>query len=201
LENHIYEEALLQEAYNLGLNNDDFIRKRLLNKMRFVLSAHLPEPNEDDLKTYYQKHQHLFRKPDTINLQQYFLPNSTLTSAEDALQSLLNNTPVSELTHTDRFPQALGNATVAEISSRFGANVAEAASSMELNNWHGPYQSPHGRHFIYVTQRNPGDLTSYDDAKRYIENAWRNERTNDIVRQKAMKLTEGYVISLQGKTE
>jgi hypothetical protein len=201
MSNHIQEEVLLKAAYDLGLNNDDVIRKRLLNKMKFVLTAQIAEATEEDLRHYYQTHQKEFVKPNTVSFQQYYLPQDKEHMVSDVLEALNTNLPPAKLIHTDRFPANINNATTAEISSRFSANVADAVNSVTFEEWHGPYSSPYGLHFIYVTERNEGNIASFDESRRYIANAWRETQKNKLVIEKAIELAENYSIEVKGDFE
>ena len=160
IEDHVREEVLYREALALGLDNDDtIIRRRLAQKMSFLLKSTGPveEVTEGDLEAFVAQNPELFAEPATLDFHQVFfssdMRSDPLGDAALALQDLRSGK--SEQGVGDRSP--LGNdfqkQSDIDISAKFGEGFPEPLKRADLGTWTGPIESAYGAHLIRVDAR------------------------------------------------
>jgi len=171
------EAALYQEALRLGLDHrDPVVRRRLVANLRFAGAE--PGASDDELlrEAFAMRMEkrdvvvrrrlvqamelrtasHRERRPSTEPATWRF--SHVLVHSADAAARVR-----AELVADDAGPDAaarrsepflLGNrfgpATRAEIASTFGADVADAITSLEPGRWSGPIRSAWGVHLVWV---------------------------------------------------
>ena len=132
----IYKKVLLQEAYNLGLQEDDaLIQARLLKQMEFLLQGEqrVKEPSEALLLAYYKKH---------------LIDYSRLESVSFLRKNSEGKT------------QQYKELTLAQIKQQFGSYFALKLQRVACKQWSKPLQTKDGIYSLYITDKQVG--TAYD---------------------------------------
>jgi len=196
IKDYIDEQVLLDEAYRLGLDDDQIIRTRLLNKVRYVLTVEQPEPTEVELLSYYQKNKDDFIQSDVRDIEQVYF-----SSAQQVPEDLSDQLNSGELAtgfgeEHSRFPRQLIKTNTSELSARFGSNVSNSMNTSVVGYWVGPIESPHGVHFVRVVKVHGGIAKPFSEVETYVRSAYKNYRKNIIVGSKVKALTEGYAITV-----
>jgi hypothetical protein len=175
-EEYLEEEILYREAQALGLDaGDDIIRKRLIQKMDFLLQGFegdTPAPTEGDLAAYYEAHKDRYRREARVSLTHVFVrgdggSEETADTAKARAQSLLATLnegsvpPQQAGQYGDRFPYLRTYADRGRrlIREHFGTGVTDAVfTDAPVGRWAGPYVSPHGYHLVFVHDRTDASL-------------------------------------------
>ena len=91
IRDHVREEVLYRTALTLGLDKDDtIVRRRLRQKMEFLIEDTVPEPQEAELQAYFHAHEDKFRTEPQISFRQVFVSAGRGDAAEaDARETLV----------------------------------------------------------------------------------------------------------------
>ena len=128
----IEEEILVREARALGLDDaDPVVRRRLAQKMRFVLadSVTVPEPTPEALQAWLGAHQRAFERPERVAFEQLFLGDQPLDDAAADPEG-----------HALAFPldRKQGPQTLERVATRFGPDFAEGLAAAPAGAWDRP---------------------------------------------------------------
>ena len=163
VDSYVREEALVRSARDLGLERSDaIVRRRLAQKMEFVLRGTLdvPPPTDAEIRAYVAAHSsELVAPKERAFVHAFFSRSSRGDSARsDASAALVAaraaNDPVAALAGVgDAF--ALGStqalAPPARIAGRFGEGFAAALDACMVRVPCGPLESAYGYHVVVLT--------------------------------------------------
>ncbi len=200
------EAVLFHEALRRGLDEqDEVIRQHLINKMRTLLEDFtLPDPTRAELEAFYRKHQHLYTRPATLNLELLsFPPDAALP---DDLLAQLNSGEA----HPRQFGEKLPGLPAGRLTQMTHFELAEVFQSFSLatrlfdedqtpaGTWTGPVESPLGLHFIRVLRRYPALTLPMAGLHEQVELDWHEARQREIIAEKIGQLIQerGYIVEL-----
>jgi hypothetical protein len=90
IRDYIREEVLYRTALSLGLDKDDtIIRRRLRQKMEFLLEDAVPPATEAELRAYYEEHPEKFCSPALVSFRQIFVSSRRGGSADAEAKLIL----------------------------------------------------------------------------------------------------------------
>lgn len=185
--NYIREEALYREALKLGLaNQDEIIRRRLVQKMEYLLADSKENELRGDevLKAYYRRHMQDFMLPATVSFQHlYFSDDNNGDSdarqrAAHALQMIRAGGIQRARTGADPFPlQNSYNGLNRRAAEQLFGHTELVRKLFEIpdGQWSGPYQSGYGWHLLRVNHRYPGRQQPFSAVKNQVLSAWQAE--------------------------
>lgn len=162
LERYIEQEIYYRKALEMNLDkNDEFIRRRLEQKLRFLTHdmANQDTPRTADLLAFYGRNKEKYLEPAKYSFNHlYFNPDQRADAKSDAslaLLSLIKGDPRTDkkVGRGDQFP--FDNHIVAlskkEIGNMMGDSFCESLDSLPLEKWSGPILSGYGSHLIFIT--------------------------------------------------
>jgi parvulin-like peptidyl-prolyl isomerase len=163
VERDLDDEILYRQGLALGLDKDDeIVRRRIIQKMRFLLQdlSAPAEPSDAELQAYYQAHADRYSKPARVTFSHlYFSPDRGDKQAQARAQQALDDLskePTSKTDPGDPFPD-LSHFSAYEpeqVQRLFGqTEFSDAVFSAPANRWSGPYRSGYGWHLIRVDAR------------------------------------------------
>ncbi len=195
----VREDVYYREAMALGLEKDDtVIRRRLVQKMEFVLNdiAAQPEPTDAELSAYLQAHLESFGVEQRFTFQQVYLDPEKHGGhlARDTTRLLAQlNQPGGEAD-----PAAQGDPFVLEHTFSESRRPARSRSSLEKTSqrstgsispggWQGPVESGATGHLVRVIKRTEAGIPALaevrDAVRRELGNARRLEANERIYQQ------------------
>jgi len=194
----VREEILYREGLALRLDQDDpVVRRRIAQKMDFITdSLVLPEPTEQELQDWLDRHPEDYRVPTEYSLlQMYFDPSRHGDRlAKDMAQALT----ALEAGQTDGvtgdstlLPYRMGDATADQVGRVFGADFAAALAGLPVGRWVGPVESGYGMHLVYLEQVKPGRQPALDELRTSVE--------RDLLRSRNEQANEAYYVLLREK--
>jgi peptidyl-prolyl cis-trans isomerase C len=178
--NDIEEEILFRRGVALGLDRDDeIVRRRIVQKMRFLLQdlQAPPEPRDSELQAYYLAHAERYITPPRVTFSHiYFSVEAGVqhgrARAVRELQELSANGPRPA---TRNGPHAVTNISAQDAAGRgdpfpdlfhfsaydpdqvlrlFGrTEFSDAVFRAPLRQWAGPFRSSYGWHLLRVDTR------------------------------------------------
>ena len=209
IQQYIKETVLYREALTMGLNqHDQVIRRRLAQKLEFLAKdlVALTPPTEEELQSYFDKHQDRYQKPVLYTFTQVFVDpdkrgDTTLDDAEAIKVSLVSQgTAVED-------PGALGDdfmlqnyypeKDVVEIQKLFGSGFTESLVELSPGEWHGPVLSGYGVHLVYISSVSEPPAQVLADVRERVVQDWEMERGEELNDKFYASLREQYTIVIE----
>lgn len=187
IEKKIQEEVYYREALAMGLdNNDSIIRRRLAQKVRFMLSDIIPqtEPTDAQLKAFLDDNMEKFMLPASISFKQiYFNADKRGVKAHNVAVNLLTNlnqtgSPADIAHYGDNFmfAQQYDHLSETDVIRIFGEEFARKLFSLPAGQWQGPIASAYGLHLVLVDNRNTPEKPDMDVIYARVHTRWLDEQ-------------------------
>ena len=187
---HIREEVLYREGVAMGLDrNDTVIRRRIRQKLEFVIEDMMrgPDPDDQVLAQFLSDNPDRFRIPPRYSFRQiYFSPErrgeDALADAEAVLQALQENDPGAgpvEAGDPIMLEPAYRMLSPHDIARLFGKPFADRLGDLPVGQWSGPVKSGFGFHLIAVEERVPGRLPALDEVRSAVLRDWDSTRRDE----------------------
>ncbi|WP_120501094.1 peptidyl-prolyl cis-trans isomerase [Roseovarius sp. EL26] len=200
IEDHITEEVLVREAYELGLERGDgVIRSRLRQKMTFLSTsaAQAAMPDDAELLSFFEENAAQYEVQGQVAFTQVFLgSNPAETEVEKALAKLSDGTPNTSVGVATLLPAQISLAPQQVIDGTFGRGFFEQLESVDINTWSGPYVSGYGTHLVRVSDKRDVTTPDLESIKDQVLVDWRREMSNQLSEAYVQKLREKYDIIL-----
>ena len=203
------QELLYREALRLGLErNDSVIRRRLLQKMEFLIVDRAEASLDDSdaaLQRLYQKTLDQWRSPPTISFKQYFFSDSRgRAKARDAaaqmLEKLKNGVlPAVAPGDAAPFPLQFRNASMQKIRHDLGADFAQQVFDLPEKQWQGPMSSRFGWHLVYVQERRSAAQLSFEQVRKRLRALALDARKAQVRREILAAAASHVELSIEGK--
>jgi hypothetical protein len=88
-------------------------------------------------------------------------------------------------------------ASPTELTSIFGEGFAKQLSVMEKGRWQGPISSSFGQHFVFISERTPGNLPPLDAVRPAVLREWENARRLETEQKLYASLRSRYEIVVE----
>ena len=207
---HVEEQVLMREAQRLGLGEDDtIIRRRLAQKMRFIIEDvdAPPLPDAAVLKSWFEDNLDKFITPEKRSFSHIYLsPETHGDDIDSKAQALL-----SDLTSPAQDWKSLGDPfmmkrqfkglSLLETTRLFGADFAKDIFEVEDDKWQGPVESAFGMHLIRIDNIKPHSVPTLDEVRPDVETAWRNEVQRQANQDKLKTLIQKYKVDVEDADE
>lgn len=195
IEDFVEQEILVREARKRGLENNSRVRSLLVQNMRFFMASEVPDPTEDELRTYFDANTDQFATQPTVTYEHAHFadPDAVPANTLAALRSGTNHKTIGDTTFRNASLHRYGEK---EVVASFGRETATAILAIDDADWHGPFTSPQGAHFLRVAERHPGTRPSYELAKGWVEQQWRMQKMNEVVERELGAMRQHYRIEL-----
>ena len=196
------QEALYREALALGLDRGDVIvRRRLVQKMQFVLEAEAEpgDPTDAQLASFYSAHRDRYARPPRVDLSQVFLDRgrrgSTTVADAAALRARLQaGTAPETLGDPHLHGAVLAGRGADELTAIFGAAGAAAVLALPAGEWSPPLESPHGLHLVRIDSRRPGYLPPLAEVRAAVAADWRTAERDRLAAAAIERLRARYAV-------
>jgi hypothetical protein len=199
------DEVLYREALALGLDRGDIIvRRRLLQKMEFLLEGlhPVPEPSDAELEAHLATHAALYRTPARISLTHVFVSRDRHGTEAEATAARLR-----EQLAAGADPAALGDPFLRgrvlrgqseqDLSGILGPAFARVALELPLDVWSQPVTSSYGLHLVQVSQREPSELPALTRIRSAVRQAWLDERRRAAMRTALAEVRRKYDVRIE----
>lgn len=170
-------EALYAEALELGMDRTDVVvHRRLVQRMRLGIEAGAldPEPDEAELRAWYEAHAADFVRAPRVRIVQIFFDREREEAARAALAELRAGADVEPvLQRGDAFlhPARQPLQSERELAGRFGAEFARRLFALPEDRWEGPLASAYGFHLVRVEERQESRQRSLDEVRGPVRSA------------------------------
>lgn len=165
VEQDFEDEVLYRQALAMGLDEDDeIIRRRLIQKMRFVTEDRLApsEPTAEELEAYFATHQAEYRIRPRATFTHVFFSVDSRSDEQARARALaqlerLNQTgPLRAPEAGDVFPDLYDFSLYQpqQVQRLFGqTEFSRAVFTVPVERWSGPFRSAYGWHLVRVDER------------------------------------------------
>lgn len=165
IQQYVENEILIREAVARGLHlQDGRVRKRLTDKMNFLLSEEPPEPSEAELQALYEANPKRYQTPKTTSFEHIFFAKDQ--AAAEALMAKIQTGYQPSEQDGDKFwlGMQMPRYAAGQLLTLFGYPFERALRKLPVGEWQGPIQSGRGWHLVRVRARHaPEDLP--DEAR------------------------------------
>lgn len=205
VEDLVRNEIFYREAIAIGLDRDDeVLKRRLRQKMEFIFEdiASVPEPTDEDLKAFMNKHREKYiTDPEMSFRQVYISTDKRGKSAEsDARQVLAQLTEGAD-------PGSAGDPTLLEpevplsplwdIRKQFGDDFSRSLLDVNPGRWSGPIRSGFGLHLVFVRERVSVRLPDLKEARDMVKRDWTAERQKELKDAAYAKIRGRYAVMVE----
>ncbi len=174
LEEYIETEMLLREAYKQGMDQSDpFIRKQMIDKMRFSLYDTFESPDDQTLFSYYITHKNDYATGEKISLEHICFASEQFEEIQDKDDILIElNKGLTPVFSEVDFParQILENQSRIELIHHFGVSFTIKLEKISAGRWSGPLDSKHGVHYVRITAKQNTGYLPFDAVKLRVVN-------------------------------
>ena len=207
IDDHIREEILYREALGLGLEeNDTIIRRRLAQKMQFLVEDLTAPADPDDatLQAFFEAHPDWYEVPAKLSFRHVYFSrdrrgDKAAADAELLLLALRDQEGESAPLAGDPFMLRAEYADVSprDVARDFGDGFAAALFEVRPGQWNGPLESAYGLHLVKVSSRSEPRLPALAEVRDRVAVDWRVEQRREIDRIAFARLKEGYDVRIE----
>ena len=201
---HVRDEVYYREALSMGLDqNDRLIRRRMRQKMEFILEdlTSESEPNDQVLMTFLQQHPDEFRQEPRVSFRQVYLNPDNRPNLEADAGKILADLRAGAKPETLGDPTLVGyefrSAHQGVIARSFGNAFAQDIVELEPRAWKGPLYSALGGHLVLVTDRIKGRLPALAEIRAEVEREYLVQRRRELKDMAYRKILEGYEVIME----
>lgn len=196
----IEEEALYRRARELGLDETDtVVRRRLVQRMRFLIEDTTPVPEPDDaaLEAWVDSHASDYGQPVHLSFEHRFFSRGKrgahLVADAEAAARKLTASPESPVAG-DPFPRGelFQDQAPAAIVRTFGSAFADRIADLPIGRWSGPIESSFGLHVVRVTSRREPAPPSLEAVRERARADWMYAERQRLNEQAVDRIIERY---------
>lgn len=197
LAGYLKETLLAREAEEMGLaQNDTIIRRRLAQKMEFVVqdTARLADPDDKTLRSFYDANPSRYQRPAHVSFTQIFF--KTLPAAQRALIQLTRL--------PKRRPDSLGDpsmlardhagADLQAVQSQFGEAFGTQLFAIEPGQWLGPLASTYGFHLVRVSEKQEASIRTFVEIRSQVLEDWLRDQQDKAGERYFVELRKKYTV-------
>ena len=187
---------LLSEAWELRLHlADEVVRRRTVQVMETLIVATQSafEPTDEALRSEYKRRLSEFEEPEHFSFAHVFLRPQTSEARLGSLAKSLsaNVTPDEARTESDVFLSGyrFRNVSLLDISRQFGDQFARefaeglTGADPAAETWLGPFTSVFGQHWVWLEDRLPQRVKTFDEVSADLRRDLRRAAEDDAIEQ------------------
>jgi hypothetical protein len=205
VERFVDDEVLVREALALGLDRGDIIvRRRLLQKMEFLLESTepVPAPTDAELQASLDAHPERYATPERVSLTQVFVSRErhgerAAANAVALRDALVNGADPATLGDPFLHGRTLVLRTRDELAAQVGAELAGRIMALPLDTWSEPLPSPFGMHLVKISERRPAEVATLASVRDQVLSDWRAEQRHTLDRAARERLRSRYAVRVE----
>lgn len=191
---YIEEQILVREAVRLELDNDARIHDMLAQKMRHVLSGDVIQPDEAELRAYYDANRDRYTSLETVSVTELVFDTRD-DPAEEALAMLAaGGEPEEVLALEPGTDSPLPRVNRLDLMNIFSDEFADRVFAAQTNDWVGPFVSNRGQHWLRVTERAEAELAEFEEIVDRVRLDWIATEEDRLLQIEVDRLWDDYVI-------
>ena len=193
VERWIDEEVLYREGLTRALaEGDAVVRERIASQMGYVLGARIvvPEPTEDELRTWFDDHASKWAEPDRVDFTQVYVAghdDAAGARAREFLGLLQGGADPDGLGDTFAGGRRFRGRRVAELAERFGAAFVDGLDAQPEGTW-AQRRSGLGLHLVRVDRRTSPRQPALDAVRDAVRHDWQEAQHAAALQQATKEL-------------
>jgi parvulin-like peptidyl-prolyl isomerase len=151
--------------------------------MGFVLEAQVvvPEPAEDELRAWFERHPDRFGAPATVSFTHVFVTGERADArARELLERLRAGDDPATLGDVFSGGRTYRGRKLDDLARAFGPEFSAGLDAQPPGQW-VLRPSRHGRHLVRVDERAPARGPTFEEARVAVREDWRAARRRDAV--------------------
>ena len=199
IEGFVEDEILVREARKRGFENSSRIRALLLQNMRFFMASEIPEPTEAELKAWFEANPERFASAPRANFLHVVYTDPETVPA-DTLERLQAGEDYTTFGDGGMMTQKLIGMGEAAIVSGFGPEQGAQILALDDEDWHGPYLSDAGAHFLKLDKAFEATVPDWEQAKGWVSTEWLADQNRQILDRELESMRENYRVEIEPRT-
>lgn len=177
----IDDEVLYREGLSQGLaESDPQVRERVASQMAYVLQSRivLPEPDEAELRAWFDAHAERYGKPERVDFTQVFVEgtdDAAEARARELLGLLQNGADPNGLGDTFSGGRRFRGRRLADLAERFGEAFVEGMQAQAPETW-VLRRSPLGLHLVRIDRWTSSEAPGFEAVRDAVRHDWEQER-------------------------
>ena len=200
VDNFIEEEIFVREARERGFDSSSRIRTLLIQNMRFFLASDLPAASEAEYRRHYDENPDRFTTEERVSYD-HVLFRDPESVPEITLAALREGADHRQVGDQDTLQSRLSGIDARNIAAVFGPDEAPRVLAIQDEDWHGPFLSADGAHFLRVIQRSPPRLPPFEDIRNWVETDWLAVESRGRVDEALARMREKYNVVIEPVAE
>lgn len=187
---YVAEELLFREAVARNMHlTDGETRKRLVDKVRYLIAGAPPEPTEEQLVNHYSEHLDLYRAEPRTSFTQIYRQQKPADAGLLLAQLNAGETVGGDDFWLGRDFPRYGDSMVRGI---FGQPFVDSLKTAPEGRWIGPLQSPRGWHFIKAGERIASAMIPFPAIRDQVRQDYMIAHSNAAIQQALAGLQEKF---------
>lgn len=197
VQEHIKDEIYYREALKLGLDqNDVVIRRRLRQKMDFF-STDSPEPNESDLRKYYENNLENYRQKPTYTIEQIYYKSGKEDRLNQDLAALNSGATTEGMGDQISLPKFLTETDQNQISKTYGLSFYNQVKDLPWNKWSGPISSGFGIHIVRIDKSAEERTMAFEEVSEKVQFDFLRDAEAQKIDTTYAEFREPYKVTIQ----
>lgn len=171
---YVDHEVLISEAVVRGLYRSDAkVRKRLADKMYFLLDEEPPEPTEAQLQARFDANPNDYLTPRAVTFEHVYFKNDR-TAADSALAAIQSGGARAEdLGQVFWLGRRMERYSGKQLIVVMGLQFERALRALPTDSWQGPLRSGRGWHLVRVLERHEPRLLPEVELNSRLADDWK----------------------------
>ncbi|MEE8303062.1 MAG: peptidylprolyl isomerase [Candidatus Tectomicrobia bacterium] len=199
IDGYIEDEILYREAYKRGLDKNTRMRRNLILKMRGLALGDIKKPTDEELKRFFEANRARYARPPTLSLIQVFYRDPSKVPEGLLEQLRAGRDPKTVGEYLNGYGRSLSRVATRELVGMLGPEAARPIVALQDNQWHGPFESIRGTHFVRIVERRPPREVSYEEVKAYLEQERMMAQSRNAIEKEVEKVRKDYDIVVETK--
>jgi hypothetical protein len=187
-------EILYREALKQGRTEDPRVRGLLAAILREELEPVLADPSDEELRAYREKHPDAYQFPEQVSFS-----HVSFATKESVPERLLDRLRAGDSVAGDpavKLANPLPMTWLPQVKALFGDEFLEELEKCKPGEWHGPFPSKRGVHFVKLIERRPPREMSFEEVKPALTSQWLKDKKAEAVSAKVEEMRRGYRVVL-----
>lgn len=205
IDQYVRSEILYREALAQGLDRGDIIvRRRLIQKMQFLLENldPVPEPTDPELQAYLDAHADRYTVPERVSLTHVFVsterhPADGAAYARQVRDRLRDGEDPSTLGDPFLHGATFALRTADDLARLFGDELVTQLPTCALGEWSPPIRSGFGLHLVRVTERQAGGVPALPAVRTAVQRDWTEARRAEMSTEAFERLRRRYDVHVE----
>ena len=196
VEDYIEEEIFVREARARGFDSSSRIRTLLIQNMRFFLASDIPAASEEDYRRHYDQNPDRFTSAPRATYDHVLFRDPDVMP-EDTLATLRSGIDHRSIGDQQNAMARLSGVDAQQIARAFGPEEAPKILALDDAEWHGPFMTADGAHFLRVVERLEPRIAPYEDIRNWVETDWLAYESRKRVDDALVSMREDYRIVVE----